>query len=54
MYIIPIKDYVYTVFAMFEYSVVFSNILFHYKSGNIFGSGILIISTEDKYQRLPR
>ena len=50
---ITIKDYVYTLFALFEYSVVYTNIAYHYKSGNIFGSSILIISSDQTYNLLP-
>jgi len=47
------QDYVYTLFALFEYSVVYTNIAYHYKSGNIFGSSILIISSDQTYNLLP-
>ena len=50
---ITLKDYVYTLFALFEYSVVYTNIAYHYKSGNIFGSSILIISSDQTYNLLP-
>ena len=50
---ITLKDYVYTLFALFEYSVVYTNIAYHYKSGNIFGSSILIISSDQAYNLLP-
>ena len=43
----PTKDYTYTFFALFEYMIVFTNIAFHYHSGNIFGSSILMISSTD-------
>ena len=53
MKISQFKDYVYTLFALFEYSVVYTNIAYHYKSGNIFGSSILIISSDQTYNLLP-
>merc|ERR1712227_75033 len=49
------QDYTYTFFAMFEYMIVFTNIAFHYHSGNIFGSSILMISsTDSQYNLLPQ
>lgn len=49
------QDGVYTLFALFEYSIVFTNIAFHYHSGNIFGSSIMMISSgESQYNLLPQ
>ena len=44
------KDFTYTFFAIWEYMIVFSNIAYHYHSGNVFGSSILMISNESQLQ----
>jgi len=49
------QDFVYTLFAMFEYMIVFTNIAFHYHSGNVFGSSIMMITSESpQYNLLPQ